>query len=119
MKKLICILLVFILPQIIFANQRYHFSNLSVQNGLSQLHVTCIYQDRLGYMWFGTRNGLNKFNGNNFETFWNHADDECSISNNTIACITEDAEGNLWFGTENGLNKLDRKSTRLNSSHIL
>ena len=109
MKKLICILLVFILPQIIFANQRYHFSNLSVQNGLSQLHVTCIYQDRLGYMWFGTRNGLNKFNGNNFETFWNHADDECSISNNTIACITEDAEGNLWFGTENGLNKLDKR----------
>ena len=109
MKKLICILLVFILPQIIFANQRYHFSNLSVQNGLSQLHVTCIYQDRLGYMWFGTRNGLNKFNGNNFETFWNHADDECSISNNTIACITEDAEGNLWFGTENGLNKLYKR----------
>lgn len=65
--------------------------------------------DRLGYMWFGTRNGLNKFNGNNFETFWNHADDECSISNNTIACITEDAEGNLWFGTENGLNKLDKR----------
>ena len=60
-------------------------------------------------MWFGTRNGLNKFNGNNFETFWNHADDECSISNNTIACITEDAEGNLWFGTENGLNKLDKR----------
>ena len=53
--------------------------------------------------------GLNKFNGNNFETFWNHADDECSISNNTIACITEDAEGNLWFGTENGLNKLDKR----------
>ena len=60
-------------------------------------------------MWFGTRNGLNKFNGNSFEIFWNHADDEQSISSNTIACITEDAEGNLWVGTESGLNKLDKK----------
>lgn len=109
MKKALCILLVSILTQFILASQRYHFSNLSVKDGLSQLHVTCIYQDKLGYMWFGTRNGLNKFNGNSFEIFWNHADDEQSISSNTIACITEDAEGNLWIGTENGLNKLDKK----------
>lgn len=109
MKKALCILLVSILTQFILASQRYHFSNLSVKDGLSQLHVTCIYQDKLGYMWFGTRNGLNKFNGNSFEIFWNHADDEQSISSNTIACITEDAEGNLWVGTESGLNKLDKK----------
>lgn len=109
MKKALCILLVSILTQFILASQRYHFSNLSVKDGLSQLHVTCIYQDKLGYMWFGTRNGLNKFNGNSFEIFWNHADDEQSISSNTIACIIEDAEGNLWVGTESGLNKLDKK----------
>lgn len=109
MKKVLCILLVSILTQFILASQQYHFSNLSVKDGLSQLHVTCIYQDKLGYMWFGTRNGLNKFNGNSFEIFWNHADDEQSISSNTIACITEDAEGNLWVGTESGLNKLDKK----------
>lgn len=69
MKKALCILLVSILTQFILASQRYHFSNLSVKDGLSQLHVTCIYQDKLGYMWFGTRNGLNKFNGNSFEIF--------------------------------------------------
>lgn len=109
MKKVLCILLVSILTQFILASPQYHFSNLSVKDGLSQLHVTCIYQDKLGYMWFGTRNGLNKFNGNSFEIFWNHADDEQSISSNTIACITEDAEGNLWIGTESGLNKLDKK----------
>lgn len=109
MKKVLCILLVSILTQFILASPQYHFSNLSVKDGLSQLHVTCIYQDKLGYMWFGTRNGLNKFNGNSFEIFWNHADDEQSISSNTIACITEDAEGNLWVGTESGLNKLDKK----------
>lgn len=109
MKKVLCILLVSILTQFILASPQYHFSNLSVKDGLSQLHVTCIYQDKLGYIWFGTRNGLNKFNGNSFEIFWNHADDEQSISSNTIACITEDAEGNLWVGTESGLNKLDKK----------
>lgn len=108
MKKPLCILVVSLLTQLIFASQQYHFSNLSVKDGLSQLQVTCIFQDRLGYMWFGTRNGLNKFNGNSFEIFWNHADDAHSISSNTIACIAEDATGNLWVGTEDGLNKLDK-----------
>ena len=102
MKKLICILLVFILPQIIFANQRYHFSNLSVQNGLSQLHVTCIYQDRLGYMWFGTRNGLNKFNGNNFETFWNHAE-----TNAVSATIPSPASPKMRKATSGSERKTD------------
>lgn len=108
MKKLLLLLIVFILPQMAFANRQYTFSNLSVKDGLSQLHVTCIHQDKLGYMWFGTRNGLNKFNGNSFEKFWNHSDDPQSISRNTISCITEDAEGCLWIGTEDGLNRLDK-----------
>ena len=112
MKKLLCTLLVVILSQIICAERQYHFSNLSVKDGLSQLHVTCIYQDKLGYMWFGTRNGLNKFNGNSFDIFWNHANNDQSISNNIINCITEDNEGNLWVGTENGLNKLDKSRER-------
>lgn len=91
-----------------FCGSKISFLQFIRQDGLSQLHVTCIYQDKQGYMWFGTRNGLNKFNGNSFEIFWNHADDPHSISSNTIACITEDAEANLWIGTENGLNKLDK-----------
>lgn len=111
-KMLICVWLFLNSTQIMCATPRYYFSNLSIGNGLSQLHVTCIFQDRLGYMWFGTRNGLNKFNGNTFEIFWNHADDEHSISNNTIACITEDKEDNLWIGTEDGLNKLDKRRNK-------
>lgn len=100
------------------ANQQYHFSHLSVKDGLSQLNVTSIYQDKLGYLWFGTRNGLNKFNGNSFEIFWNHADDEHSISNNVITCITEDAQGNLWIGTENGLNRLDKNTNEFRRYYI-
>ena len=71
MKRLFCILLTAIFVQFLSANQPYHFSHLSVKDGLSQLNVTCIYQDKSGYIWFGTRNGLNKFNGNSFEVYWN------------------------------------------------
>lgn len=110
MKTLLLSLITLILTPIAFANQQqqYTFSNLSVKDGLSQLHVTCIHQDKLGYMWFGTRNGLNKFNGNSFEKFWNHSDNPQSISSNTIHCITEDADGRLWIGTEDGVSRLDK-----------
>lgn len=100
------------------ANQQYHFAHLSVKDGLSQLNVTSIYQDKLGYMWFGTRNGLNKFNGNSFEIFWNHADDPHSISNNVVTCISEDSDGNLWVGTENGLNRLDKNTNEFSRYYI-
>lgn len=91
------------------AADRRHFSNLSVKDGLSQLNVMCIYQDRLGYMWFGTRNGLSKYNGNSFDIFWNHAGDPSSLSSNTVNAIAEDDRGNLWVGTEWGLNRMDRR----------
>lgn len=118
MKRLTCLLLLSFFTLVIFANQPYHFSHLSVKDGLSQLNVTSIYQDRLGYIWFGTRNGLNKFNGNSFEIYWHHADDPHSISNNVISCITEDAEGNLWIGTENGVNKLDRNKNEFQRYYV-
>lgn len=118
MKRLFCTLLFAISVQFLFANQPYHFSHLSVKDGLSQLNVTCIYQDKLGYIWFGTRNGLNKFNGNSFEVYWNHADDPHSISSNIINCMAEDAEGNLWIGTENGLNRLDKNKNEFKRYYI-
>lgn len=106
MKSLLSFLLFLLLSQSV-SSAAHYFSNLSVKDGLSQLHVTSIYQDRLGYMWFGTRNGLNRFNGNTFEIYWNRADDLESISSNSITCITEDAQNKIWVGTENGLNCLN------------
>jgi ligand-binding sensor domain-containing protein len=47
--------------------EHYYFSNLSLKDGFSQITVLAIYQDSLGYLWFGTRNGLNKFNGHTFK----------------------------------------------------
>lgn len=85
------------------------FSNISIADGLSQLNVTCIFQDKQGYLWMGTKYGLNKFNGKVFEVYHHHPSVEGSISNDQIGCIAEDKEENIWVGTANGLNKLDKR----------
>ncbi|WP_435416529.1 two-component regulator propeller domain-containing protein [Polaribacter aestuariivivens] len=86
------------------------FSHISTSEGLSQSSVIAIHQDKMGQMWFGTRDGLNKFDGNAFTIYRNIANDTTSISNNDILSILEDSEGFLWIGTYNGLNRYNPKS---------
>lgn len=88
------------------------FSGYSIAEGLSQSVVTSVFQDSLGYIWFGTQNGLNKFNGYTFEVFTYKPHDTTSIPNNWIYGITEDRNGNLWIGTKGGLCRYDRKNNR-------
>lgn len=90
---------------VIAANKDYYFSQLSTENGLSQITVTSIFQDSKGFMWFGTRNGLNRFDGYTFDIYRNNQGDIESISDSHILCIKEDALGDLWIGTNNGLNR--------------
>jgi len=78
---------------------------LTTANGLSDNRITAIYKDAKGYIWIGTKNGLNKYNGQSF-TIYKPAK-ENSISNEIINCITGDKEGNIWVGTMHGLNRLD------------
>lgn len=85
-------------------NNKYRLNNISTVNGLSQSSVITIHQDKIGQMWFGTRDGLNKYDGNKFTIFRNNPKDSTSISNNDILSIQEDKSGNLWIGTYNGLN---------------
>jgi ligand-binding sensor domain-containing protein/signal transduction histidine kinase len=86
-------------------SQQYIFTNYSINNGLSQSVVNCIFQDSKGYIWIGTQNGLNRFNGETFDIYSYNPADSSSISNNWIYAITEDTDGNLWIGTKGGLNK--------------
>lgn len=79
-------------------------------SGLTQTHITVVYQDSTGFLWIGTRDGLNKYDGYSFQHFRNQLLDSNTISNNYISSIAEDADGNLWIGTNRGLNKLDRKT---------
>jgi signal transduction histidine kinase/ligand-binding sensor domain-containing protein len=86
-------------------SQQYFFTNYSIEQGLSQSVVNCLYQDSRGFIWIGTQNGLNKFNGYTFESFTTNPTDTTTISNNWIYSITEDRDGNLWIGTKGGLNR--------------
>ncbi|MFH1195476.1 MAG: two-component regulator propeller domain-containing protein [bacterium] len=89
----------------------FTYQHLTIEDGLSQSTITCIFQDRKGYIWFGTANGLNKFDGYKFKVYYNDANDTTTISDNGISALFEDSEGILWIGTGKGiLNKFDRKN---------
>lgn len=85
------------------------FTSISGNNGLSNSAVTCILQDSKGFMWFGTKGGLNKYDGYQMVVYKNNAKNEFSISDNDIRHIYEDRQKNLWIGTSNGLNLFDRE----------
>jgi ligand-binding sensor domain-containing protein/serine phosphatase RsbU (regulator of sigma subunit) len=85
------------------------FNRYTVNNGISQSSISCLLQDSEGYIWFGTQNGLNKFNGYSFERYCPDPEDSTSISHGWIYTIAEDADGNIWVGSRGGLNKFDKK----------
>jgi signal transduction histidine kinase/ligand-binding sensor domain-containing protein len=92
--------------------QNVTFTRYPIEAGLSQSVVNCIFQDSKGYIWVGTQNGLNRFDGYNFEVFTNKPSDTGTISNNWIYSIDEDNDGNLWIGTKGGLNQFIRSEKR-------
>jgi len=87
------------------------FSHLGTLQGLSQSNVTCTLQDSRGFMWFGTREGLNRYDGYTFTVYKHRLENDKSLSNNKITGIVEDAKGYLWIGTwGGGLDRYDRKT---------
>jgi signal transduction histidine kinase/ligand-binding sensor domain-containing protein/DNA-binding response OmpR family regulator len=103
--------LIFLVLSIFVADtsaQSILFNHLTTNNGLSNNFVSDIFQDRTGFLWFATDDGLNRFDGYDFKIYRNNPADKNSISDNTILSFTEDADGNLWNGTKNGfVNKYD------------
>lgn len=79
-----------------------YFERITVQNGLSHNKVNCILQDRRGFMWIGTNDGLNRFDGQRFNIFRNNPEDKSSISGNLITGLLEDKDGILWITTSDG-----------------
>lgn len=85
----------------------FHFKKLQVDNGLSANFVFCIMQDTKGFMWFGTKDGLNKFDGNSCKVFRYNPQKEKTIGNNIIHCMIEADNNKLYVGTEAGLYIMD------------
>ena len=85
-----------------------NFRELTISNGLSQNMVSSILQDHNGYMWFGTKDGLNRFDGYSCKIYKSDLFDSTSISDNHITCLYEDKDHNLWVGSRlGGLNLYD------------
>lgn len=93
------------------------FRHITSNNGLSQNHGYCITKDYRGFMWFGTMNGLNKFDGYNITIYKTDPSDKSSISDNEISAILEDKSLNLWIGTNDGLNLYDRDNDKFIRLH--
>jgi len=90
-----------------FADTYPPISHLGIENGLSNNIVRCVCQDHNGFMWFGTYDGLNRYDGYNFKIFRNKQKDSNSLVHNFIYAITEDFNHKLWIGTRQGANRYD------------
>ncbi|WP_227806050.1 ligand-binding sensor domain-containing protein [Algibacter lectus] len=92
------------------------FEHFTTENGLSQSDVNTIFQDDNLFMWFGTHDGLNKYDGYNFRIFKPDSKNPKSISSNLIWKIIDDSKGNLWIATTGGgLNYFDKQTEEFKS----
>src|SRR5918995_6167373 len=96
------------LPQI--CNCVLRFDHISIEQGLSQSSVKVIFQDRRGFLWFGTEDGLNRYDGYTFKIYKPDPDAINSLSDRWITSIVEDKAGYLWIATRLGLNRYDPRT---------
>lgn len=86
------------------------FDHYDVRRGLSHNSVNCVFQSKKGFIWIGTAEGLNRFDGYEFKIFKHNPDDTTSLSNNFINTIFYDGKSGFWIGNDEGLDYLDLKS---------
>ncbi len=101
------IILLVVPPSVINA-QDIKFEYLTPDEGLSQSTVPSIIQDKVGFMWFGTNSGLNKYDGYKFTKYYHNTQDTTSVAGDLINCLFEDSQGDLWIGSDGGLSLYDR-----------
>jgi ligand-binding sensor domain-containing protein/signal transduction histidine kinase len=83
------------------------FERISIEQGLSQSTVHSIIQDKTGFIWIATEDGLNRYDGHGFIVYRNERDNKTSISNNQVRALLQDKNGTIWAGTGNGLSALN------------
>ncbi len=92
-------------------NRSIRFEHISLEQGLSQSVINVIFQDSMGFLWIGTEDGLNRYDGYGFKVYKPEEENENSLSNRWITSIVEDEDGYIWIGTrQGGLNRFDPRS---------
>lgn len=110
MIKIVIVVLFFC--EMIFT-QNLHIEKISIKDGLSNSYINCLLQDKVGFIWIGTDDGLNRFDGYEIKVYRNNVNDKNSISENIIWALCEDHTGNLWIGTKTGgLNRYNPKTEK-------
>ena len=93
--------------------QPYYFRHYQVENGLSNNTVNCSAQDKNGFLWFGTKEGLNRFDGYRFKLFHLEKERGQAFNTDNIYCLTTDKNGTLWVGSARGLYRFDEEQEKL------
>ncbi len=96
------LLFILLLPSLLYA-QPYYFNHYQINEGLSNNAVICSMQDSQGFLWFGTKDGLNRFDGNNFKHFDATQSGKNSLGGNNIISLKEDFRKRIWIGTDQGI----------------
>ena len=128
-KKIILFMMIFTIllsgNNIVFASKIEYFNNsvteldkinfnsLTTKDGLSSNLITDIYQDSIGYIWIGTEDGLNQYDGNIVIQYNYKSNNKNSLTSTHITSINEDKHGNIWVGTNSGLNIINRKENKI------
>ena len=96
------LLLIFLSPSLFAQKKDFVFKHITTNDGLAQSNVIQILQDRDGFMWFGTQDGLNKYDGYKFTVYRNALDNPRSLSHNYIRTLFLDSKGQIWIGSDGG-----------------
>ncbi|HKJ40847.1 MAG TPA: two-component regulator propeller domain-containing protein [Sunxiuqinia sp.] len=114
MKRLVLLKLFLLLIGFqLFAQNRLDFDKLSMEDGFTASRATSIIQDRKGFIWIGTWNGLNRYDGYTCKILRPSYHDSTTISNREVVKLMEDHDGNIWIGTSSGLNRLNPSTREL------
>jgi len=96
------ILLIFCLPVAFSQEALLNFTQINTSDGLSQNSVQCMLKDQYGFMWFGTQDGLNKYDGYSFTVYRYRKNDPTSLPANNITALYQAKDGYIWIGTRIG-----------------
>ncbi len=111
MKKITVHICIYLFSLSAILAQEYYFRHYEVADGISHNTIHCAVQDTHGFMWFGTKNGLNRFDGYTFKLFQNDATNPYSLGSNFVECL-DYSDDKLWIGTDSGLFEYDLKTER-------